>query len=162
MGNVYNHDIAGIYRRINRFIDEIIKSVSAGGSQVNDFDQVRLGSYLDSITTYQAWVVGEPHLDLPESHPREYVLEAPAVVVNVESESIRDVVTLMELARDELVNSQSARNASNLIPFDNARLTATIGKAKSFLTQYIQTTTPLDLPESSPQEELSGPGQTGV
>jgi hypothetical protein len=159
---VYNHDIAGLYRRLNRFINELVKSESAASSQVNTFDQARLQSYLDAIRTYQSWVVGQPALDLPETHPTEYQLEDAPVVPAMENESVWDVINLLVLTREELVNGQSARMASNLNEFDNTRLTAVIDKAQAFLTSYIQPTTPLDLPESSPMRELTGPGKTGV
>jgi len=73
----YNHDIVGIYNRINRFLEELFKGVSAAGSQVNEFDFSRLSSYMVNIRGYIAWVVGQPHLDCPETHPKEYVQYNP-------------------------------------------------------------------------------------
>ena len=147
MVEVYNHDVAGLYRRIIRFIEELLKSVSAGGSQVNTFDQTRLQTYLDAITSYQSWVTNQPLLDLPETHPRSYQLEDPPVVPSIENESVWDVLNLLEIMRDELTSGQSARNAANLTPFDSTRLTAIVEKVQAFLTNYIIPTTPLDLPE---------------
>lgn len=159
----YNHDVAGMYRRINRFIVEILKSVSSGGSQVNSFDQTRLQSYIGAIRAYHNWVIGQPQLDLPETHPRIIQLEtAPAVPAEVENESVRDVVYMLELARDELVNGQTSRNPSGFVSFDSARLTAVVDKVEALLLNYIQTVTPLDLPESSPSRTISSAGLTGV
>ena len=162
MATVYNSDVAGIYRRINRFIVELVKSQSSGVGEMIPFDQVRLASYLNAIDGYVAWVVGQPSLDLPETNPRTYVLEDPPGVPAVESEEVRDVVTLLELARDELINSQSARLASNIKSFDQVRLTAIVAKARKFLETYIVTVTPLDNPESSPMRVVSGHGLGGV
>jgi len=159
---VNNHDVAGIHTRINRFIEELYKSVSSGTSQVNAFDQTRLNSYLDGITTYVDWVVGQPQLDLPETHPRPIQLEPNPQVADIENESVNDVLRLLSIARDEIVNSQSARDPSSLNKFDEARLRSVVAKIKAFLTTYIQVTTPLDLPESSPQASESGPGRTGI
>lgn len=161
-GVVLNHDVVGLHSRINRFLEELIKSVSSSTSQVNVFDQERLKSYLGAILIYHDWVVGQPALDLPETHPREYALEASPVVPDVENENINDLVRLLVLAREELVNSQSARDPANLNKFDSARLLAVVAKAQAFLTEYIQKATPLDLPESSPQAVVSGSGRTGV
>lgn len=159
----YNHDVAGLYRRVNRFIVELLKSVSSVGSQVNEFDQTRLSSYIGAIRSYHAWVAAQPQLDLPETHPRAIQLEAPPVVPNeVENESVRDVVYLMEIARDELVNGQSSRNGSGLVSFDSARLTAIVDKIEALLLSYIQNVTPLDLPESSPSRIMVTSGQVGV
>lgn len=159
----YNHDVAGLYRRINRFIFEILKSVSSAGSQVNTFDQTRLQSYIGAIRAYQAWVMAQPQLDLPETHPRVIQLEpAPVVPAEVENESVRDVVYMLELARDELVNGQTSRNPSGMVSFDAARLTAVIDKVEQLLISYVQVVTPLDLPESSPSRVLSSAGLLGV
>ncbi len=162
MSTVNNHDIAGLHARINRFIVELFKSVSSGTSQVSAFDQERLSTYLDSIDGYHAWVIGQPQLDLPETHPRPIELEANAVVGDVENESVNDVIRLMQITRDELVNSQSARDGSSLNKFDSGRLTAVVEKVRKFLETYIAKITPLDLPESSPQAEQSGSGRTGI
>ena len=162
MAKVNNHDIVGLYNRINRFIVELIKSVSSATSQVNEFDQARLASYLTAVDTYHSWVIGQPHLDLPETAPRDYELEVEPETPETENENVNDLVRLLVLARDELTNSQSARDPANLNKFDSGRLTALIAKSRAFLTDYIVPITPLDLPESSPQEASTGPGLTGV
>ena len=160
--DVNNHDVAGLSARINRFIVEFHKSVSSGTSQVNPFDQERLSSYLDAIDTYHGWVIDQPQLDLPETHPRPISLEDNPVVSDVENENVNDVIRLLGISRDELVNSQSARDAAGLNKYDSARLTALIAKLRAFLSAYISTTTPLDLPESSPQAAQSGAGRKGI
>lgn len=159
---VYNHDVAGIHRRLNRFIIEMIKSVSNAGSLMNEFDQTRLASYLSAIKAYVSWVVSQPNLDLPETSPRAYPLDANPVYDLVENESVVDVVRMLELVRDEVVNSQSARNAAGLTKFDEARLLAIVTKVENFLATYIAAVTPLDLPESSPMRVASTAGKTGI
>lgn len=159
---VYNHDIAGLYNRLNRFMEEIYKSVSSSGSQMNTFDQDRLAKYLAAITAYMGWIVSQPQLDLPETHPREIMLKAGPVITDVENESVNDVLRMICIARDELVNSQSARVPAGLIKFDSSRLTAMVTKVEAFLKTYIQIIDPLDLPESSPAVGMSGSGKVGV
>lgn len=159
---VYNHDIAGLHRRINRFVVELAMSQSNGVSQVIEHDQARLQTYLDALKTYKAWVQAVPMLDLPETHPTQYMLEADPVLPEVENESVADVMRLFILMREELLNSQSARLASTLTKHDDTRLSAIIEKAQNFLTNYIQVTTPLDLPESSPDEAMAPAGKIGV
>ena len=159
---VYNHDVSGLQRRINRFIEEAIHAASNGTSQVSIADQVRMSSYLTAIRQYVSWVVGQPQLDLPETHPREYPLEPNPVVPDVENESIVDLIHHLELARDETVNGQSGRMPSGLIKFDEVRLLAVVDKAERFLVDYVQQVTPLDLPESSPMRKIADPGKTGV
>lgn len=158
----FNDDIVGIYRRINRFIEELQKSASANVADVNIYDKLRLKSYLSALTTYIDWVVGQPSLDLPETHPKALELEPVPAIQEVENLMVRDFVRLLERGRDEVINSQSARNATGLISFDENRLRAVIEKAEKYLDSYVDKVTPIDLPESSPVSPDSGSGRTGI
>lgn len=159
---VYNGDVVGLYNRINRFIEEAQKSVSADVSLTNSFDITRLNSYLDSVDRFQAWVVSQPLLDLPETSPRQYTLFPAIPAVEIENDDLDDIVRLLRLARDEMTNSQSARLSSGLIAPDSSRLTMIIAKTRKFLNDYIVPTQPLDLPESSPRDLMTGSGKIGV
>lgn len=159
---VYNMDVVGLHRRMNRFIGEMAASASTNLSQLSAFDSTRLQTYLSAIRTYVAWVIAEPQLDLPETSPRAYPLEPDPVIPTVENEALIDIINMLQLSRDEIVNGQSARNAAGLIKFDVIRLTAVIDKVDSFLTKYVNVITPLDLPETSPLREMTAPGRTGV
>jgi hypothetical protein len=159
---VYNHDVAGIHARVNRFLTEMALSQSNGTSQVIAYDQARLQSYIAAIRTYKQWVLDQPLLDLPETHPTKYPLDPDPTLPEIENESIRDVLRMLLLAREELVNGQSARMSSGLIKFDDARFSAVIDKVENFLKNYIATTTPLDFPESSPMDPMAPAGKIGV
>lgn len=159
---VLNHDVAGLCRRINRFIIELHKAQSSNTSEMDQFDQERLQTYLNSITTYRGWVIGQPQLDLPETYPRLVEIGESPETPEVENESTRDAIYLMELCRDELAGSQSARRASGFIGFDDKRLMAVVAKTQAFLIDYIKVATPIDMPESSPSRPNSGPGLTGI
>lgn len=157
-----NTDVYGLVRRINRFIIEIMKSQSSGVSQTISFDVARARSYLGAVVSYHDWVVAQPLLDLPETGPTYIDLPTPPVVPLFENESLYDLCVLLELARDELSNSQSSQLSSNLISFDSARLLAIIGKASKFITDYVTVVDPLDQPETSPMTASTGKGITGV
>jgi hypothetical protein len=159
---VYNHDVAGLQRRINRFIEEFAKSQSSPWSEVLAHDFNRAKSYLNALRAYKAWVVAQPQLDLPETHPRQHVLEENPAIPEIENESVRDLVVLFELLRDELINGQSARIGSGLIAFDAIRFDAVVTKTEAFLDDYVAPATPLDLPETSPMKAITPPGATGV
>jgi len=159
---VLNHDIVGLHARINRYIEEVFLSVSSSSSLFNAFDQSRVMTYLTSIDTYREWMVAQPQLDLPESHPHPWILEDNPVIASVENESINDLIRMWELFREEVINSQSARQGAGLNEFDNLRAIALIEKSRLFMTDYVAEITPLDLPESSPQEPLSGSGKKGI
>lgn len=159
---VYNHDVVGLHRRLNRFIEEFSRSQSSPWSEILASDLTRARSYLNALRVYKAWVVAQPQLDLPETHPREYELDANPDIPDIENESVRDLINLFELTRDELVNGQSARVGSGLIAFDAIRFDAIVAKATAFLDDYVEPATPIDLPESSPMREITPPGAGGV
>ena len=159
---VFNHDVLFLYDMTNRFIVELNKSQSNGVSGMNEHDQTRMQSYIDSLRRKVAWINAQPLLDLPETHPREFTLEAKPEVTNVESEVVNQFVRLMESFRTETINSQSARYASTLISHDSERLLAILDKMETFLTSYVAEVVPLDLPESSPRENLASAGRKGV
>lgn len=150
IASIRNHDIMGLVRRINRFLIEIGKSQSASISGMRQADLGRLKSYQVSLATYKAWIIAQPELDLPETHPEDYAIpDAPEVVAS-ESESIADIAIMLGKMRDELVASQSAQLATGLISHDATRFDAILAKINAFIADYVEPTTPLDLPESSP------------
>lgn len=161
---VFNHDICGLVNRIQRFLVEIAYSKSAGVSMYSSHDIVRLKKYLSALKGYKAWIIEQPQLDLPETHPRQYACDDDPVMPLIESESVRDIVRMLEAVRDELKGSQSARMPSGLLPFDDTRFTAVVSKVELFLTNYVENDAaePLDLPESSPQRTMPPSGAQGT
>ena len=153
----YNTDVYGLVRRINRFIMEVVKSQSSGVSKTSVFDVARMRSYISAMRAYLLWVTSQPELDLPETGPRPTELPVSPVIPMIENESLYDVATLFELARDEL-----AHMSSNLIGFDAARFTAILDKADKFIDEYVVLVDPLDLPETSPAQEMQSKGLVGV
>lgn len=162
MAEVLNNDIKGIHARINRYIEECLKSVSSTGSLINQFDMARIKSYLSALRFMHDYVVAQPLVDYPETHPRVYKLRDNPTVPELENEMLNDVVTMLELARDEIANSQSARHASGLISFDSIRFQTHIARIESYIANYAEQAQPLDMPESSPRAAVTGPGRTGI
>lgn len=162
--HVFNHDVVFLYDNINRFIVELLRSQSSGVSGMVAADQGRLETYINSLRAALAWVQNQPMLDLPETHPSKYKLEPVPEVpeTGVENESINQIVRLMVALRNELVNSQSARFSTRLQPFDENRFTAIVNKVEAFLQSYVRSATPLDMPESSPNEVMTPDGKLGV
>ena len=157
----YNIDVHSIVRRYNRFIQEVLKSQSSGISQTMPFDVARIQSYIKAMVAFQAFIVAQPLLDCPETGPTEMPLPVNPVVPPIENESAYDFIQLVEIARDEVANSQSARLPTNLIKFDFDRQQAFLSKMQKLL-DYVGAAEPLDLPESSPMALVSGPGTQGV
>lgn len=159
--STYNIDVHSIVRRYNRMLMEIMKSQSSGISQTMPFDVTRITSYVAAMNGFLDFVVGQPLLDCPETGPTEIPLPVNPTVPYIENESAYDLMQLIEIARDELANSQSSRIPTNLVSFDYNRQKAYLQKVTNLLA-YINNTEPLDLPESSPMQAQSGPGQQGI
>lgn len=157
----YNTDVHSIVRRYNRMLIELMKAQSSGVSFTNPFDVARLKSYVSAMQNYQAFIVSQPLLDCPETGPTEIPLPASPAVQITENESTYDAMQLIEIARDEIANSQSSRMPTNLMSFDYDRQKTYLDKILRLL-DYIATSEPLDLPESSPMADVTGSGLTGV
>lgn len=159
---VLNFDLVGLLNRMNRFIEEIYKCVSSSGSDVNQFDKGRLVKYIDAIDFFHDFVISEPQLDLPETSPTTYTIRPGIETPEVENEMCNDMIRFMRVLRDEMSNCQSARQSSGFITHDSVRLRAMTERCRQYLIKYINEVAPLDFPESSPQEPVSGHGRTGI
>lgn len=158
----YNMNIGGLVDRANRFLQEMQKSQASNLTSFNVFDQGRLTSYLDSLEAYIDWVVAQPMLDLPETSPREVKMNTFPEIQEHENPMITDVVRLIERFRDELMHSQSSRQSTGLVSFDEVRARKIIEALRTYLADYVSKVNPVDLPETTPSEETTGSGKTGV
>lgn len=159
---VFNQDVVLVVQQLNRFIEEMMLSQSANVSGMTPHDRERLLNYIKAQRHLRDWVQAQPILDLPETHPRSHQLEPDPIVPDIENDAVAMIIRMLEAARTELVHGASARQASRLSSFDASRWTALIDKLEKFVLDYIDAAEPLDLPESSPQEDAVPPGRKGV
>ena len=145
---VLNHDVKGLYVRFNRFITEVGKAASGNTSAYSEADKSRARSYLNAIRSYSDWIKAQPRLDLPKTSPQQFVLAAAPAIDDTANPDVNDVVTLMVVARDELIASESARNSSGLIEYDETRMLAVLTKVENFFDNYVDKTSPIDTPET--------------
>lgn len=157
-GITYNIDVLMLVRLLNRFIEEVSRSQSAGTTQTTVSDVARLSSYTAAVNAYVQHAISLPMLDLPETHPRTIELPTLSGIPDMENDALFMAATLLETARDEIIKSSSSRLSSNLVPFDVTRITAIIGKCDALVANYILTSTPIDLPESSPRAAMPPEG----
>jgi hypothetical protein len=141
---------------------EFTHAVSAGIHAVNQHDFARFKKYFESLRTYVKWFQSVPLLDLPESHPAPIQVAPPPAMPDPENNSVQDLTYMIDLARLELINSQSARQPQALLSFDESRFIAIVDKCDKFLDDYVAQIQPLDLPESSPQDALAPHGHRGT
>ena len=159
---VYNLDVTYLADKIARYAGEVQMSVSSNVAFVNEFDMGRLQNYLDDIDAAIAYVTAQPQLDLPESHPMMNAIQPFPAMRDMESDEWDHVIRLMRSGYIELVNSQSSRLGAGLMPFDARRVSALVAKTRAWLNDYVSKRSPMDLPETSPQQVMSPPGKLGV
>lgn len=159
---IYNLDCTYLADKIARYAGEVQMSVSSNVAFVNEFDMSRLQQYLTDIDRAVSYINDQPQLDLPESHPMVHAIQPFPVMRDMESDEWDHVVRLLRAGYIELVNSQSARLGAGLMPFDSRRITALVAKCRQWLNDYVAERSPMDLPETSPQQSMSPAGKTGV
>lgn len=159
---VYNLDVTYLADKLARYAGEVQMSVSSNVAFVNEFDMGRLQNYLDDIDAAIAYVTAQPQLDLPESHPMMNAIQPFPSMRDMESDEWDHVVRLLRSGYIELVNSQSSRLGAGLMPFDARRVSALVAKTRAWLNDYVSKRSPMDLPETSPQQVMSPPGKLGV
>ena len=159
---VYNLDVTYLADKLARYAAEVQMSVSSNVAFVNEFDMARLHGYLTDIDSAMAYILAQPQLDLPESHPMLNPIQPFPDMRDMESDEWDHVVRLLRSGYIELVNSQSARLGAGLMPFDARRVSALVAKTRQWLTEYVSKRSPMDLPETSPQQPMSPAGRAGV
>lgn len=161
--SVLNQDVAGLTERVDEVIYEIAKSQSANLTDMRAFDRTRIDQYNAMLKRYATWVTGAPDVDLPETHPRDYPIKyiSEEVDADVENKGLRDLIRYYRAIITEVTNSQSARAANGLTVHDKRRFDLVMEKIENFLTEYLDETQPLDMPESAPSSDAVGPGFLG-
>jgi hypothetical protein len=163
-----NSDLAGLIEKIDEGIFETLLSQSSGLTAFREADRARIDSYLTRAERYFNWMISEPETDSPQTHPMRYPIQYLSnseqgpdglpVIQSPENKGLRDVVRLMRVWMAEMSKSASRRSPNGLTAPDQARFVSHLAKIRSFLTNYIDDTQPMDLPESNPSSPLTGQG----
>uniref|UniRef100_A0A6M3L543 Uncharacterized protein n=1 Tax=viral metagenome TaxID=1070528 RepID=A0A6M3L543_9ZZZZ len=152
----YNLDIGGLCNLINRYLTEIQSSQSAQQNNVLTADLVRWTKYNENLRTYGQVCLNRPALDMPKTSPREMVLDPMTDKVNVSNEMVSHLTNYYLAFRDEMLLSQSNRQSTALMTPDMTRFTSIMDSIEKYITDYVVTQEPMDMPESSPAEPMVG------
>lgn len=164
----YNIHIKGICENISRYYEEVARFASAGVTALSTADKNRLASYLTEARSYIDWVYALQadddggFLDLPESHPKLRTVEVTDLTGEVENNQLRDVLEYLLTLQEELMNSQSSRLGAGLIGHDFDRAIAILDVLDSYIVNFVENNSPMDMPESSPRKAMVSPGKKGV
>ncbi|HET6427812.1 MAG TPA: hypothetical protein VFJ30_05350, partial [Phycisphaerae bacterium] len=101
-------------------------------------------------------------VDAPEASPYPIILPDWPEFAQVENESCNALLRMLHITGLSLRNAESARLVGGLQIHDSKRLTDLIQRTRNLLENFIRPTEPTDMPDSSPQAEMSGPGAGGT
>lgn len=144
---IKNHDIMGLVRRINDYIYELAVSQSQNSPVIHPDDLRRLKEYLESSAFYKAWVITQPRIDLPATHPAEIPVPNGPTERPERNNCLIDVIVMFEKMRDELLQCVSAQWAAGLAEDDALRFDKIHGKLTNYVVDFIEQTQPVDQPE---------------
>lgn len=158
----HNDTIAQADEWIMRIMIEVRKSLSANVTSVNQYDLTRLYDYIDKSEAYMEFVQSQPLPDLPETHPLTRPLRESVDISGIENPIAKEILIQLERCRLELRNSQSGRLPATLLPPDYKRFKDYMTRLRNFLKNFVEQHNTVDLPESSPQYEMTGQGNVGI
>lgn len=147
--------------RINRYITELQKSQSSNINGAIPFDMARTRSYIAAQVKALETIAALPLVDTPETGPTLLPLPAPPTIIYTENDTINLLVQWLEISRDELTNSASARRPCGIEKFDFDRAMSYLGRMAQ-LCDYQGAVDPLDMPESTPREDVTPAGALGI
>jgi hypothetical protein len=149
---VCNRDLAGLVERIDEIIYEIAKCQSGGLQDIRSADRSRLDQYNTKLESYVNWVMSQPQVDAPETHPSEVEIQyiTEDLFIELENKALRDLIRMLRVLMTEMACSASNRMPNSLSRFDEGRFREHLGKIRAFLTDYVDAVQPVDMPESQP------------
>lgn len=159
MAQVKNINVAHLGMYLGDFLTEMIKSESADVRGMSAHDLRRLKEYLTASLRYLDYVVtagagnGENRgpLDMPVTSPHLWTVQDPdEIPEDMENHAVHEICGMLSALMLEIYGSQSAHINMGFYNSDVVRITGVIEFISSFLTSYVETSTPLDLPETVP------------
>jgi len=171
--SVINQDIAGLAERIDSILVEVLMNQSSGLEDFRDADKTRVGSYFKQLKDYKAWVIDQPEVDSPQTHPEKHPIEylsnketitdpetseEHVIVQNPENKSVRDLSRMLRTLLGEMVLSASRRMPNGMTSHDANRFDMHIAKMEAFMASYVEDNQPADMPETNPSSPMTGHG----
>lgn len=159
---IRNLDLVYLADKVARYAFEVLYSASSDMAFTSAFDIERMAAYLGDMKAAIAHFNEAPLMDRVESHPMSHPIKPFPEIRDMESDELDHVVRMLQATYVEIINSQSARIGNGLAPFDTRRLLALVTKVEKWLTDYVKTRQPMDLPESTPMQAPVLAGNLGV
>jgi hypothetical protein len=153
---VRNMDVVGIAERIDRTMYEIATSESSTLNSLEQYDLERIEMYNAALRTYASFINSSVMMDLPHSTPTQFTIKFLTQGLDLDSTKnrvLRDLLRLYSSALLQWTRSESADKSNGWYPFDYDRFLLIMDRIDGYLSQYVESALPLDLPESSAFED---------
>lgn len=150
-----NLNMAELVNMINHYMVEEQDSQSANINYYNSHDLIRLNAYLANIVRLVDHIHEQGTLDMPKTSPKRCVIDEMTVIKKVSNEMVATINNYFEALRDEILLSESCRLKTGFMPHDEVRVRAVVASMVRYIEDYVSNSSPIDLPESSPQEAIT-------
>lgn len=151
---MFNDDIEAILYHIDRGIVEMRDCQSANLLDLMPFDKDRLKDILQKLKAMLDFAASHRLMDFPETAARLRDIPPMPDFPIPENMLILRILRYLERVRGELRECQSARMANSLIDPDKKRADIWLTTIDEFIG-VVESVTPIDMPESSPQQPMT-------
>lgn len=143
-----NLSIQAIVGRMMKIIFEVERCISAEKKSFNEFDIIRLKSYINELKACKAAQVSIsldcPHYDKTLVEVQDF----PVVGLSKENNSANELMSLLRVLHAELVKSESKDKVFGLESFDAVRFDALISRIEGHI-DFMEKEEPKDYPEAA-------------
>lgn len=148
MSQIKNLSIQAIVGRMMKVIFEVERCISAEKKSFNEFDIIRLKSYINELKACKAAQVAIK-LDVPH-YDKELieVADFPSVGLSKENNSANELMALLKVLHAEMVKSESKDRVFGLESFDATRFDALVSRVESHI-KFMEDEEPGDYPEAA-------------
>lgn len=151
MTQITNIDAASICNRALIFREELKSSNSSANANMLEADKTRSAKNLEAMSKLVDFIKNKGEEDLPHTGgQRSYEAgetPAPEDVADIKNTDVKHICNRWALIHGEVVNSQSAKQASGLQAQDADRLLSMLAALTDY-HEYVNDVEPLDLPET--------------
>ncbi len=159
---VNNYGIATWLRRCARVCEEVAFCQSGKSPAMLDHDKKNIRHFIDALRAYRDYLEAEPEVPYPETHEDIYDIEDLQNFDLVENENVNDITHAFTKMYREVANSQSAKQAANILGFDVKAMELYFQQIENLMDNYVEDYTPLNLAQSSPRRANVKAGKRGA
>lgn len=154
--SMYNLNLASHADNVATYVAEMSKMASGDLPHLSPADRERVQGYLNAMKTELDYINNFPQLDLPHHDPRIIELNPIPDQREFENQFLTTFDRLLRAYHRESTLCVSARDSSGIVAPDFKRLDDILSAAVSYDSQYVDSTNPIDSPETGGSTGATG------